>query len=61
MARVLKTILFVLAFGTAASAQTVEISPPELTRLPVTGLGSGIYWQQLIVEFANDDVPSDAA
>ena len=61
MARVFKTILFVMAFGTAASAQTVEISPPELTRLPVAGLGSGIYWQQLVVEFAHDDVPSDAA
>ena len=61
MTKVLKTIFLVLTTCLTANAQTIEISPPELSRVPVTGLGleSGRYWQQLLVEFSQDDAPSD--
>ena len=59
MAKALKTILLLLAFGSIASAQTTAISPPELARLPVMGLGSEHYWQPLVAVFGQDDAPSD--
>ena len=59
MAKVL-TILAVL-FAPYAGAQTVEISPPELTRVPMPMLGSGRYWQQLLVVLSQDNAPSDTS
>ena len=60
MAKVLITILVVL-FAPYAGAQTVEISPPELTRVPMPMLGSGRYWQQLSVVLSQDNAPSDTS
>ncbi len=58
MAKVLITIL-VVVFAPYAGAQTVEISPPELIRVPVPKLGSGRYWQQLVVVLGQDHTASD--
>ncbi len=43
---------FVLA---ALHAQTVEISPVELSRVPVSGLAGDRYWQQLVITLAAAD------
>lgn len=59
MANALKIIVSVLMACSSANAQTIAITPPELTRVPVSELGSGRYWQQLLVVFAQDDAPSD--
>ena len=62
MAKALKILfIFLTACLTMANAQTVEISPPELARIPVSEVGfeSGRYWQQLRVVLGQDDSPSD--
>jgi hypothetical protein len=41
-------------------AQGAEVSPPELRRIPVAGVGDGRYWQQLVVTLEQDDAPSDS-
>ena len=64
MAKALNILfIFLTACLTTANAQTVEISPPELARIPVSEVGfeSGRYWQQLHVVLGQDDSPSDTA
>ena len=64
MAKALNILfIFLTACLTKANAQTVEISPPELARIPVSEVGfeSGRYWQQLHVVLGQDDSPSDTA
>ena len=64
MAKALNILfIFLTACLTMANAQTVEISPPELARVPVSEVGfeSGRYWQQLHVVLGQDDSPSDTA
>ncbi len=52
-------MLFLCAAG--VHAQSVEVQPPELQRIPVAGVGEGRYWQQLVVTLDQDDAPSDSA
>ena len=51
----------VLILTGKSQAQTVQIVPDELTRVPVSGLGSGHYWQQLVISLGQDDPASPAA
>ena len=61
MAKALNIIFWAVMSCTTVNAQTVEISPAELSRVPIIGLGleSGRYWQQLRVVLGQDDAPSD--
>ena len=42
------------------AAQTAEILPTELTRIPVGEIGDGVYWQQLVITLEQDDAPADS-
>ncbi len=55
-------LLTALTLGTAGSslAQTAEIRPSELSRIPVAGVGQGTYWQQLVIGLDHDDAASDS-
>ena len=45
----------------SAGAQTVQITPSQLSLVPLGGLGDDRYWQQLVVTLAADDSASDEA
>ena len=52
----------VLAAGAARlTAQTAELIPDELKRVPLAGVGGGAYWQQLLITLAHDDTASVSA
>jgi len=61
MNRILIAILLGFFTAMAPMAQTVQLEPSELSRVPVTGLGQDRYWQQLVVLLAADDAASDEA
>ncbi|MBI2504838.1 MAG: T9SS type A sorting domain-containing protein [Candidatus Latescibacteria bacterium] len=42
-------------------AQSAEVQPPALRRIPVAGVGEGRYWQQLVITLDQDDAPGDSA
>ncbi|MFT5089493.1 MAG: hypothetical protein ACI8PG_003863 [Planctomycetota bacterium] len=44
-----------------SQAQTIQLQPSELSRVPVTRLGQDRYWQQLVVSLAADDAASETA
>ena len=60
MSRGLFTVFSLLIWAGIGAAQTVEIRPDELVRIPVSGVGSGRYWQQLVITLGADDAPSDS-
>jgi len=60
MSRGLFTVFSLLIWAGIGAAQTVEIRPDELVRIPVSGVGSGRYWQQLVITLDQDDAPSDS-
>ena len=45
----------------SAGGQTVQITPSQLSLVPLEGLGDDRYWQQLVVTLAADDSASDEA
>ena len=45
----------------SAGGQTVQITPSQLSLVPLKGLGDDRYWQQLVVTLAADDPASDEA
>ena len=53
---------FVLIVSVSAilDAQTVDIHPEELRRVPVTDIGGGRYWQQLAITFDYADPAADS-
>ena len=54
-------ILLVLLVGVdGVHAQSAEVQPPELRRIPVAGVGEGRYWQQLVVTLDQDDAAGDS-
>ena len=61
MHRCLLTLLLLFIGTGTGAAQTVQVMPNELTRVPVSGLGSGHYWQQLVISLNQDDPASPAA
>lgn len=50
-----------LTVAERCEGQTVEIFPPELSRVPISSLGSGRYWQQLRIVLDHADAASDSA
>ncbi|MFA6112082.1 MAG: hypothetical protein WDA75_25260, partial [Candidatus Latescibacterota bacterium] len=59
--KLLMTVAVFLSLGRIGWGQSVEISPPELSRVPVTGLVDGRYWQQLVITLDQADAASDSA
>ena len=55
-------ILICIALGGARDsvAQSAEVVPEELRRIPIGDLGAEEYWQQVAVTFAAADAPSDS-
>ncbi|MCC7264799.1 MAG: hypothetical protein IT369_19960, partial [Candidatus Latescibacteria bacterium] len=58
--RVLLLIAVLAAFA-EAHAQSAEVQPPQLRRIPVAGVGEGRYWQQVVITLDQDDAASDSA
>ncbi|MEW6752878.1 MAG: hypothetical protein AB1505_18145 [Candidatus Latescibacterota bacterium] len=50
----------VAALTVGRAAGNVEVDPPALGRVPVTGLGGGQYWQQLRITLQVAHEPSDS-
>lgn len=58
--------LFLLAalglfLAAPCGGQSIEIYPPELKWVPVAGVGTGYYWQQLRIGLEHADAASDSA
>lgn len=58
---VITSIAAVLCLLSQVRAQTVEVYPPILEQVPVAGLGTGTYWQQLRITLEHADAASAAA
>lgn len=50
-----------LFLSAGAHAQSAEVQPSQLRRIPVAGVGEGRYWQQLVVTLDQDDAANDSA
>lgn len=59
MSRRFLLLCFLLAGAGALGAQTAEVLPAELRRIPATGVGEGHYWQQLAITLDQADEPGD--
>ena len=57
----IRALLVCLMTAGGSLAQTVEVHPSVLARIPEAGLSEGRYFQQLRIEFGSDDAPSDTA
>lgn len=47
--------------STPATAQSVTLEPTQLSRVPLRDAAEGLYWQQLRITLAQDDLPSSEA
>ena len=57
----MRALLVCLMTACSSLAQTVELHPTVLARVPEASLSGGRYFQQLRIEFGSDDAPSDTA
>ena len=60
MIQILPKLILCLLVSGICLAQTAEILPVELSRIPVGAIGDASYWQQLVITLAHDEAPGDS-